>query len=154
MSDPQVDKWKQTGTVYCWRYRDNARNYPGWNIAADKEGCAELLSLIDLMEAAPYSSSKTIRLTPPTDDVLSVPNNRLGEARWTAARSLSLRYPKGKVEPDHWDLEREGDTLTLSIGEAKLRELRSGVEDMMAGEGDWGIGESDEEILFFWWVRP
>lgn len=153
MSDPQVDKWKQAGTVACWRYRDNARSYPGWHIAADREACVALLSLIDLMEAAPFSSSSSIRLTAPTEHILSVPNNRRGAGRWTAVRSLSLRYPKGTVNPDHWELERDGDRLMLSVGEAKLRELRSGVEDMMVGKGDWGIGESDEEMLSFWWVR-
>lgn len=152
MSDARVARWKQRGTVHCWRYRDNSRNYPGWNLAADEDACRSLLALIEFMSAAPYSSAQTIRLSPPSHLVLSVPGNRNGDARWTAARSLQLQYRNGMVTADHWTLDRDGADLTLSVGEASLAELRSGIDDMAHGRGDWGIGELPDEFVTYWWV--
>ncbi len=124
MPDENVDKWKQEGRLYLWRYTENTRNYPGWHLTADDACCHSLADLIERMLSARWSSQKPLVLTPPTKEVLRVPNNRGGEARWKSPAGLILKYPKGKVGDEHIALETNIDTIILSVGKLKLELLR------------------------------
>jgi hypothetical protein len=156
MSDPQVARWKQSGCVYCWRFVDNASNYPGWNVTADRDGCNSMLHLFNLMASAMHPSSQCVRLTRPSPGIAAGPGNRGGQARWSSGASeLEIKFRKNHVPPSHWSLERQGDSLVLIVGQDKLEELRRGFEDIMNGEGDWGIGPDDDDLqLVYFWPLP
>ncbi|MCH9648644.1 MAG: hypothetical protein K0U98_10420 [Deltaproteobacteria bacterium] len=156
MPDPKVARWKQRGKVALWRYRDNVGNYSGFHMTADTTGCESLLELFRLMLEADYSSAQSIRLIPPTEGMLSVPNNRGGSARWRTSRVWTIRYPKSRVSPDHWELSVAERTCNLVTGRSLLEDLRKGVEDIQRGEGDYSIEsgreqESNHPLWFWWW---
>ncbi|GAB5495020.1 MAG: hypothetical protein Phyf2KO_01000 [Phycisphaerales bacterium] len=48
-----------------------------------------------------------------------------------------------------WDLRYKDRVITISAGTEILSTLASGIRDIAAGKGDWGIGD-DHEMLTFW----
>jgi hypothetical protein len=91
MSDPQVQRWRQQGTIFLWRYRDRPRNDPGWHLSADPAGAVSLLQLLRLMRDSSYSSEQIIGISPPTPGVLAVPNHVGGDGRSQSAHQWHLR---------------------------------------------------------------
>lgn len=159
MSDPSVTRWRQRGRVYLWRYKENTRNYPGWHMTADHEACTSLVELIDAMQVARWPSNATVAVSPPTDDILLVPNNRGGAARWTAPTSLKLKYTRDQVDADFWSLGLQGGTLILAMGATALATLQKGILDIANGKGDYCIGADEahgtagsDAVLWFWWL--
>ena len=154
MSDRNVQRWRQRGAVFLWRYRDEPRNYPGWHLSADPAGSESLLELFRLMRDAAHSSEQRISISDPTARVLSVPNYTRGGDHWQSARRWHVVYPKGRASVDEWKLVFAGSELRLSIGERYLLSLIQGVEDLAAGRGDYAISGEDADspdCLWFWW---
>lgn len=141
-----ASQWKPAGRISLWRYTENERNYSGWHINADRDGCESLLTLLDLLprDVAPY---RTVAITPPTDDQLRVPNNR--GAAWLAPSALRVRMD---ADPTLWRFPAELAPGTLTIGSQWLEPLRLGVCDMAGGRGDYSIGDRKASLpLWFWW---
>jgi hypothetical protein len=78
MSDPRVESWKQSGRLYLWRYGQNTKNYPGWNLASDETGWQSISDLLERMAESTRDSRREISVAAPTALTLSVPNNRAG----------------------------------------------------------------------------
>jgi hypothetical protein len=102
------------------------------------------------MLTARWGSQKSLVVTPPTKEVLSVPNNRGGEAGWKAPADVTLKYPKGRVGDEYFSLEESGDGIILSAGREKLKLLKECVLKIPQGEGDYSIKVGETE-LWFWW---
>ena len=154
MSDPAVQKWRQRGRIFLWRYHEGRTNYPGWHLTADEVGSQSLLDLLELFQAARWSCQMLVRTTVPDASVLRVPNNRGGAARVDAATTLSLKFPKGKVDDEHWLLDQESQDVQLVLGAQKLRDLTCGVQAFRRGEDDFAISGSqikNDDCLWFWW---
>lgn len=153
MSDASVDKWRQEGHLYVWKYKENVRNYSGWNLTADNVCCRSFADLIERMLSARWSSQKVLNVSPPSMNVLRVPNNHGGKARWESAQSFVLKHPKDKVPEDFFSLEEDGNAVNLSVGKQKLEMLHKGILGIPEGKGDYAIGSksSREPHLWFWW---
>lgn len=149
MSDRLVEKFKQAGRLYLWRYLEGARNFPGWHLSADETAAHNLAALVDLMAAAPFSSEKLLVVTAPTPAVLRVPNNRGGRARWEAPSALLLACPKGKVAHDYLSLSAGGGRAKLEGGRQGLLVLKECVLNLLHGKNDYAIQAGDER-LWFW----
>lgn len=153
MPDENVDRWRQEGRLYFWRYTENTRNYPGWHLTADDPCCRSLADLIERMLSARWGSRKLLVVTPPTKKVLGVPNNRGGEARWRAPGGLTLNYPKGKVSDEYFKLEEHAGEIILSAGRHKLELLKECVLKVPRGEGDYAITVGETRLWFWWMLR-
>src|SRR5687768_4345680 len=74
------------GRVCLWKYRERARNYPGFHLSADPDGCTQLLELLRSLAKARTPQIGTIVLDRVTPADLSVPNNGDAEvegySRW------------------------------------------------------------------------
>jgi len=139
--------WKQRGTISLWRYTENQKNFPGWHLNADGEGCASLLKLIDALRGHPGSYRK-LRLSSPSPQQLAVPNNRT--AAWIAPQLWVIQHdPEG----EHWHFASESETVTLIAGACWLERLRTGAAGIPAKQGDdsIGAGRLQESRLWFWW---
>ena len=151
MADENVDRWKQQGLVYFWRYTENARNYPGWNLTADQTFCEGFADLIDRMLNAPYNCQKSLTVALPTKKVLGVPNNRGGSAKWKAPGSLVLKHRKGNVPEDISFVEESENTVIVGASRRDLEVLRECVSEIPKGKGDYSI-EIGDVALWFWWL--
>ena len=145
--DDNVKRWQMRGNVYLWRYKGNARNYPGWHLTADEPGCAALLELIDLMRASQFSSEAPIPLSQPSPRELVVPN---APREHIPANSLTVYHSPTKLAADHWRLTENDSRVRLEVGHDGLSELRNGIADVARHEGDYSIGATGQE-LWFWW---
>ncbi|HCF57016.1 MAG TPA: hypothetical protein DFS52_03340 [Myxococcales bacterium] len=144
-----VKDWRQALPIHVWMFEGNRRNFPGWHFTATRRSCEAVLELLALMRSAPGPAEKELEVTPPNDAILAVPNN--WAAGWWAPRALIVRSAKGgAVSPDHWRLSLHGDVLTLVASAEQLAHVQAGVMDVAVGEGDYSIGQGDEQ-LWFWW---
>jgi hypothetical protein len=60
-----LGSWKQEGRISLWRYRRPPRMYAGWHFAADKNACASLLRLCDILSKSTEPSYRTLTVTDP-----------------------------------------------------------------------------------------
>src|SRR5258708_1851433 len=100
------------GHVYLWRYVEGTKNFSGWHLTADAEGCEQALAIL-----ASLDRERTVAITPPTPAILQVPGNRGGAARWWSPRRLTL------VPGTLWRVEASADWVRLVVGTAKVQEL-------------------------------
>ncbi len=156
MADLSVEGWKQAGDLWLWRYRQNTRNYPGWNLAADQLGWESLLDLLGRMAASPWACRRSIAVSRPTARILAVPNNP-GEGL-ESPPCLRLEVPRGSVGDRHWRLEAGPRRVALEVGPSKLDELRAAVGSMPSTGGDYAIGSDDrtawKETSLWLWLVP
>ena len=145
MGDPNVERWRQRGTIAMWMNRRDPRRSE-WNIAADDAACDGLLQLFDLMENGEWSSKKELRLTKP----VKTPDHG-GDFPFRSAKQLTIKYPKDRVSNNHWQFTENGRKLLLEIGLTRLQELREAITDMKTGGGDYLIGDRDNNPLWIWW---
>lgn len=150
MSDATVEKWKQMGNLYLWRYTENARNYPGWHLTADNQCCETLADLFDKMVSARWNSQKSLVITPPSEKVLKVPNNRGSLAHWKTVNSLRLKYNK-KVDGQQSELIQNDYELILLVDSETLWLIKECILGILKAEGDYSI-KIGETSLWFWWM--
>ena len=136
-----------SGSISLWRYRENVRNYPGWHLSADRRGGESLHALLLALRST--SGHRTVPITRPTAEVLSVPNNKNGTAKWIAVDKWRIEY----AEANHWAFTQKGELALLTIGTEDMADLIAGVATMQA-DGDYSIGEGESgQRLWLWW-RP
>ena len=112
--------WKQSGTIYLWRYIENQRNYPGWHLALDSPAQRSIDLLVQALLSHGGSPLRTLLITPPTHRVLKIPNNRGGAATWQSP--LKLRLGLDATNPDAWRFDEDKDVVVWTFG------ARTGVE--------------------------
>lgn len=142
MSDPNVDRWHRQGRVCMWKHW---QRHTDWNLAADEIACDALLDLLDRMENAKWPSQKSLHLVQTT---MTATGGAERKAKF--AKELTVKYRKGIVPDDFWELSDTDGVVTLVMGLTHLRALRDAVADMKKGGGDYSIGD-DGAPLWVWW---
>lgn len=147
----EIENLKLAGQISIWRYTENDRNYPGWHLTVDRQASQTLLHLFDLMDQCDWSTKKSFGTNAPTDNQLSVPNNRQGTARWSTKPTITFTS-NTSVTPDYWTTKEKKEELEITFSKDKLEQLRQAIADISNGKGDISIGNCrDENILTFWW---
>lgn len=131
--------------THIWRYKDNQRNYPGYHLSADAEGCRALLDWLRSRKARPEFRLKTA-----TPEVLSVPNNQEGLAAYVSCTLLKLQV-RQDVDRGHFVFSEVSGRLSLECSQQQVECIIKGVEDIQRGEGDYCIGAGSQQALWFWW---
>lgn len=146
----QIGKLKLTGTLCLWTYTENDRNYPGWNIGATRESVKSLHELLNMMERCEWSTTKAVKVQPPTPKLLNNVNNRNGQANWKSTSELILKANKN-IDENSWNFRIGTNNLELTFGTKKLIELRNSLNEIANGNGDFAITDDlDDNILYFW----
>lgn len=147
----KIKKYKVTGKVFIWKYKDNLRNYPGWNFTVDIKASQSLLRLLELMNNCEWSSQNIITTEIPTELQIRVPNNQNGNARWKTKKNLKLKCIKTMSET-HWLINEMENEVEIQFGKAKLEEFKNAITGIPEGKGDFDISDQNaENIMFFWW---
>lgn len=145
---PEAQPRKQVGRISLWRYTEHDRNFPGWHLNADAAGCQSLLLLIESLSVE-GEGHRTVEIAAPAEAQLRVPNNRGGEAPWTAPTKLRIALVR---ESGVWAFPPGTDPAILTVGTAWLEPLREGVSGIRLGRGDYSIGTGNTGLpLWFWW---
>ena len=107
----ETNNWKQTGSVFAWRYLETTRNFPGWHLAFDPPGLRSLEELFRRMAGSETGTLRSVRVTPPTAKVLGIANNR------QASVMVAERVRVVKVEPTQvWSITTIETEVTISAG--------------------------------------
>ena len=143
-----VGQWVQEGRLWIWQYAEPNHSWRGWHLSADPVGCRSVRNLLDRMSGG-EPCYRTLQLDPVADAVLRVPNY---------GKKSRGHFSKLRVEfqPDHGDLTLVPDQerLILTVGNKRLRTLSSAFAAVEVGDGDFGIGTSDNKRAdpwMFWW---
>lgn len=136
-----LNDWKLKGSISIWRYEPLKKNFPGWHMTATHDGYDSILSLIELLEASPFGSKRTIELVAP--DAWSASS----ELKKTAEQKVIIYL----VESDsHWLLESIDGKLHLKLGLSSLSCFRKGILDARNGKYDFSVGGTKGQNLWFW----
>ena len=140
-----VDRWKQAGRLFFWRFTENTRNYPGWHFMVDHAASTSIAALLRSMAQSESPCSRTVVVTLPTTDVLRVPNNRQSQCVAPERLRIELAISDAKS----WILTEDGALVHWHLGADSLRK----VADVFADPTkyfDSTIGE--EPVLWSWGV--
>ncbi len=150
MSDPKVDRFKQRGSVWLWRDVSHRRNFPGWNVTADVEGCSSLVELLSRMINSNWGSSKTILLADLPEIIANNCERLVAPDEWT------VQCTKHSND-EHWKWTGSSSAPRLKCDESMLKEIRVAIENVANGRGDFRLGselqsihDSEESILSLW----
>jgi len=152
-----VNEWKQTGKLYLWKYTENSKNYPGWHLHADLEGCTSLIKLICLMRMDKFPAKRTVKISAPNSQILSVPNNKRGKAKWKTLKKLKIKSVKSASDYKEQFLTHKHNHILLTADEIMLTKLEQGFNDITKGKGEYSIchdGAMEKSVsscLWFWW---
>ena len=140
----EVYRWKQKGNLYLWRYRDNPKNYPGWQFTGDKEGVNSLCEILSLMLTEEKNVKRTIQLSTPSEVELSI------------SGCTSKAIPEMKVslhceveEPIDWCIKPYADSMDILCSPFSARGLRESLKKWLSGENDFSFGHNANQ-LWFW----
>jgi hypothetical protein len=133
---------KQRGRISLWEHQ---QRHTDWNLAADDVACDGLLELLDLMKGGKWPSQKALIVVKAERTATEAPDRPA-----LFATELILKFRKGEVADDFWQLESTGTSVKLSVGLSRLEQLGAAVADMKNGGGDYAIG-SEESPLWVWW---
>lgn len=131
--------------ICVWRYLDNEKNFPGYHLSADVEGCLYMQERI----RDPWERS-SILLVPPDSEVLLVPNNQGGTARTKAFSKLRIKTTD-RDESGRFAISEVESSLTLKLPRGQTPLMLQGIRDIKNGEGDYSMNGEEGASLWFWW---
>lgn len=149
--ESELHSWKQKGVISLWRYTEFQKSFGGWHLSADDAGVHSLLQLIGALQSAP-DSHRTVTITPPSKNLLKVPNYQQGRASWVAPEKLQMRVSSA---PETWEFPEDLDPAQLTLGASYLPELTRALEGIPRGEGDFSIGSKQRgklRLWLWWWL--
>ena len=126
-TDNPAFRWQQRGQIYLWEYTENTRNFPGWHLVVDSTASDSLASLVAFLNDAQEPIHRTIQISRPTRNVLCIPNNKDGLARFSVPAKLVIYFDP--TSENLWALECVGDVAEWRLGANSVTELGSALAD-------------------------
>ena len=137
--------------IYFWKYQGNTRNYPGFHLSLNKEAADTITERLRSRLSMQMERSVIFDLMVPTDDLLSVPNNRNHKAHSKNRLENSIRFD-AKIE--HLQIKETSDAFDVELAPSKTNELLVGIERLMMGENDYamrgGHSQGNTTCIWFW----
>ena len=143
--DKKIQKYKIEGKIAFWKFMENSKNYPGWNISFDKIGRQSLIELLEMMNNSQWPSKKELKLSSPFEL-----NQDWIKTNGTFQLAESVIISNKKTPIDLWELKDNNSNLIISIGNDKLFELKSKIVEQIFDECIYGNKDVDSDILYFW----
>jgi hypothetical protein len=156
-----MSAWEQQGNIFLWRFRQAIGSYRGVHLTADAAGCVSLDELLTKFIDMPRHRRAVVRVTRPTEAILSVPGHGGGGVRWRSPEALQVVMRGEDSNPREWLFRPRGLRFELVAGRDRLVELRDAIRGIPEGRGDFAIGPDDdseergtwdETCLWIWWV--
>lgn len=137
--------------TYFWKYQGNTRNYPGFHMSLNKKAAETIAERLRSRLSKRMERPVRFDLMVPTDDVLSVPNNRNHKAHSKDSLEISIRFD-AKIE--HLQIKETSHAFDVELSPSKTNELLVGIEGLMMGENDYAMRGEDSQgditRIWFW----
>lgn len=143
-------KGKSRALIFLWRYRENRKNYPGYHLTANLEGCIQLLEILDVHERARETVRTKVSLSAVTPKILSVPANTPGNATSVSLATWEL-ITQPEYSPEYFLFDESHPTCRLQLSKNQAGCISDGIKDIQVGKGDYCIGGKGDHVLWFWW---
>jgi hypothetical protein len=128
---------------------ENLRNFSGYHLSADGEGCGVIRERVGRLDGSGVFSV-SFPVVAPDAGVLGVPNNEGGRARVLAARRFRVEAAP-TLEPGTFLWAEVEDTFVLTCSGEFPELILKGIADVERGVGDYSIGGKSGPRLWFWW---
>ncbi len=122
-TDNPAIRWQQRGKIYLWQYTENTRNFPGWHLVVDSTASDSLAALVASLSEAQEPIHRTLQISRPTQNVLRIPNNKDGLARFSAPEKLVIYFDP--TSEGLWAFEWVDDVAEWRLGANSITELGS-----------------------------
>jgi len=156
-----VEPYLRNIEAWCWRYKENTRNYPGFHLSAKPLACDALIACLRQLCGEGDGTYRTIplkHLRPEDEAKIS------GGQAYECFSRLRITFHGDSEALHQMSIRAEGDIVRLDFTEAFLPLIEKGLSDVKAGTGDYSIGprkdsqdgglmgELDQlsECLWFW----
>lgn len=135
-----VKQWKQSGKVYFWEYKAGNRTIVGYHLSWGDEGKQSIMSLLNFLNQQFDGTYRTIILTAPNEEKLSVPNcgNRVitkGKLKITLNQTDTKLISNNKYE--------------IFLSKDKLRYLSDMIYQVEPGKEL--CFDMEEQFINLWW---
>lgn len=140
---------KQHGSIYFWKYKLDGWLGSEWHFTADPSGCDFLISLFDHMRRSEFTCEPVIRVSPVTQEILSVPDY---DSPYKDMSELRFTYQPFSANFYNWLIVDNKNCVEISFGKAMLGEWNRAVLDVKNGIGNYSIGLNEDHTVFIWWM--
>lgn len=141
---------KSERSIFLWHYCENRRNYPGYHLTANLEGCKQLLDVLERHEITTQVLTTDLSLSAVTPKILSVPANTRGNASCVGLATWEL-MTRPDFSPEHFAFQESHAVCRLELSRQQAGCIANGVRDIQIGKGDYCIGGKGNNVLWFWW---
>lgn len=156
-----MEEYLRNIDVWCWRYKENTRGYPGLHLTAKPLACDALTACLRQLCGEGDGTYRTIPLKSlkPEDEA-----RVSGGHRYECFSRLRIKFHNDSEVLHQMSVRVEGDLVRLDFTERFLPMLERGLSDIKSDNGDYSIrprkdpqdgslmGELDRvsECLWFW----
>jgi len=145
--------------VWCWKYLENTRNYPGLHLTAKADACDALLKCLWILEQEGHGAKRTIplkSLDPKDEAKIS------GGQRFHCFSILKIFFYRETADLRQMCISEIDDIVLIESTEVRIQQLRQGIQDVRKGCGDYSIapkkkrkenlllGDKDKKSLELW----
>ena len=153
-----MERFLRNLDVWCWRYRENIRNYPGLHFTAKPMTCDVLLELLKLLETEGHNAHRAVPLK-----ILTISDEAkiTGGQKYRSFSKLKIVFCLASGQLRQASFYEENGVALFYLTENFMDKFKAGLRDIKEGIGDYSIapddkknlsGEMDKksECLWFW----
>ncbi len=123
--------------VWCWRYRENQRNYPGLHFTAKPDAVLALKQCLNQLRHEGAGAYRTIPLQP----LLAADEAKItGGLKYECFEKLRLSLHEQSDKLRQMSFRGDADLACFDFVEAHFAEFERGLTDVHNGTGDYSIG--------------
>lgn len=141
---------KSEPSIFLWHYLENRRNFPGYHLTANLEGCKQLLDLLERHQETTESLTTGLSLSAVTPKILSAPANTRGDASCVGLATWEF-MTRQDFSPEYFVFRESHSVCRLELSRQQAGCIATGVKDIQIGKGDYCIGGKGNNVLWFWW---
>ena len=152
-----MEKYLSDIDVWCWRYPDHGRNYPGLHFTARPEACDALSRCLHQLRDSSIDSSRSLPLRSLSSEDEALVS---GGHPFESFSKLRLSVQTESAELRQMSFRVTDGLITFDFTRHHLFRFERGLTDVRAGRGDYSIIASSElptghldansECLWFW----
>lgn len=123
--------------VWCWRYGENQRNYPGLHFTAKPDACDAMKACVQQLRGEGAGAYRTIPL-----QMLRASNEAkiTGGQKFECYRRLRLTTHEPSDKLRQMSFRVDADMACFDFVESHFAEFERGLTDVHNGTGDYSIG--------------
>lgn len=147
--------------LWCWRYLENTRNYPGLHLTGRGTACDALLDCVDTLRREGPGSRRAMPLRAlQAEDEARI----TGGQRYRSFHTLRMHWHQPSAELQQMAFVESDGIASFHLTDVALQDFCDSLRDVKNGAGDYSIGpkrdrrrqlqlgtlDQQSERLWFW----